>query len=113
MRIGVFALQGAFIEHVRMLQRLGVEAFEIHSHSDWEKAKDGIILPGGESTTQIKLLRDLNMFDSVKIGMDYLKDKCDRFLFTPVDIPLFTCETVLKIMESRADLTIPVCGGKG
>lgn len=70
MRIGVFALQGAFIEHVRMLQRLGVEAFEIHSPADWEKAKDGIILPGGESTTQIKLLRDLNMFDSVKAAID-------------------------------------------
>ena len=53
-----------------------------------------------------------HMFDSVRIGIEYLKDKCDRFLFTPVDIPLFTCETVLKIMESRADLTIPVCDGR-
>ena len=53
-----------------------------------------------------------HMFDSVRIGIEYLKDKCDRFLFTPVDIPLFTCETVQKILESRADLTIPVCSGK-
>ena len=52
------------------------------------------------------------MFDSVKIGLEYLKDKCDRVLFTPVDIPLFTCDTVIKIMKSRADVAKPVCGGK-
>ena len=34
------------------------------------------------------------MFDSAKIGLEYLQDKCDRILFTPVDIPLFTSATV-------------------
>lgn len=66
MKIGVFALQGAFAEHVRMLHDLVAEAFEIHSLSDWEKEKDGIILPGGESTTQVKLLHDLGIFEPLK-----------------------------------------------
>lgn len=66
MKIGVFALQGAFAEHVQMLHSLGVEAFEIHNFSDWEKDKDGIILPGGESTTQIKLMHDLDIFEPLR-----------------------------------------------
>ncbi len=49
-----------------MLHDLVAEAFEIHSLSDWEKEKDGIILPGGESTTQVKLLHDLGIFEPLK-----------------------------------------------
>lgn len=52
------------------------------------------------------------MFDSAKIGLAYLKDKCDRILFTPVDIPLFTALTVTRLMETDAALACPVCGGK-
>ena len=53
MRVAVLALQGAFIEHERMLQRLGVETFEIRQLSDWQQPKDGLIIPGGESTVQL------------------------------------------------------------
>ena len=70
MKIGVFVLQGAFAEHVQMLHRLGAEAFEIHSPADWEREKDGIILPGGESTAQLKLLHDLGLFDAVKAAIE-------------------------------------------
>lgn len=52
------------------------------------------------------------MFDSAKIGLNYLKDKCDRILFTPVDIPLFTSATVKTLVESEAELACPVCDGK-
>ena len=52
------------------------------------------------------------MFDSVCIGLRYLRDKCDRILFTPVDIPLFTAATVHILMESQAALACPVCEGK-
>ncbi len=38
------------------------------------------------------------MFDSVKIGLAYLQEKCDRVLFTPVDIPLFTSRTVMALL---------------
>ena len=52
------------------------------------------------------------MFDSVKIGLRYLLDKCDRVLFTPVDVPLFTAGTVRSILDSGAELACPMCQGK-
>ena len=52
------------------------------------------------------------MFDSAKIGLSYLRDKCDRILFTPVDIPLFTALTVQKLIEAGAPLCCPVCKGQ-
>jgi 5'-phosphate synthase pdxT subunit len=73
MRIAVLALQGAFIEHEHMLKRLGADCFEVRELGDWQQPKDGLIIPGGESTTQLKLLRDLNLLqpicDAIKGGL--------------------------------------------
>ena len=66
MRIAVLALQGAFIEHEMMLERLGAETFEIRQLSDWDQLKDGLVIPGGESTVQLKLLKDLGLLESVR-----------------------------------------------
>ncbi|MBR7048636.1 MAG: pyridoxal 5'-phosphate synthase glutaminase subunit PdxT [Prevotella sp.] len=77
MRIAVLALQGAFAEHEQMLHRLGVETVEIRQLSDWQsfylssskrKAGKGVglIIPGGESTTQGKLLHDLGLYDPIR-----------------------------------------------
>lgn len=66
MQIGVLALQGAFIEHEQMLGKLGVSSFEIRQKKDLEKPIDGLIIPGGESTVQGKLLRELDMFEQLK-----------------------------------------------
>ena len=51
------------------------------------------------------------MFDSVKIGLTYLQDKCSRVLFTPVDVPLFTAQTVRALLASDGALVCPVCEG--
>lgn len=76
MRIGVLAVQGAFIEHERMIEALGHEAFEIRQKRDLEQEFDGLILPGGESTVIGKLLRELNLFDilhkKIREGMPVL-----------------------------------------
>ena len=66
MRIAILSLQGAFAEHEAMLRQLGAETFEVRKLSDWQQPKDGLIIPGGESTTQMKLLRELGMADVVK-----------------------------------------------
>ena len=66
MRIAVLALQGAFAEHEQMLHRLGVDTFEVRQLADWQQPKDGLIIPGGESTTQSKLLRELGLFDPIR-----------------------------------------------
>lgn len=65
MRVAVLALQGAFIEHEHMLERLGVETFEVRQLADWNQPKDGLIIPGGESTVQLKLLKDLGLLEPV------------------------------------------------
>ena len=62
MRIAVLCLQGAFIEHINILKKLGIETLEIRQKKDIEQNFDGIILPGGESTTMGKLLKELDIF---------------------------------------------------
>ena len=66
MTIAVSALQGAFIEHEKILEKLGVSCIELRQKEDLNNHYDGIILPGGESTVQGKLLRELDMFDTLK-----------------------------------------------
>lgn len=66
MRIAVLALQGAFAEHEHMLTRLGVSFFEIRQRRDLEEGFDGLIIPGGESTVQGKLLRELGLFEPIR-----------------------------------------------
>ena len=65
MKVGVLALQGAFYEHIKALNRLGVEAVEIRSLSDINGI-DRLVLPGGESTVQGKLLHKIGLFDTLR-----------------------------------------------
>ena len=66
MKIAILALQGAFAEHAKMMQQLGHETFEVRQLADWNKPKDGLIIPGGESTVMLKLLHELNLFEPIK-----------------------------------------------
>lgn len=66
MKIGILALQGAFIEHANMLESLGAEVFEIRQKRDIEQKMDAIVLPGGESTVMGKLLNELELMDPVR-----------------------------------------------
>lgn len=64
MEIGILALQGAFVEHEKVLTKLGVESVELRNLEDFQQYRSslsGLILPGGESTTMGKLLRDQDM----------------------------------------------------
>ena len=65
-KIGVLAVQGAFAEHRQILEKLGVETFEIRQLRDLEQDFDGLVLPGGESTVQGKLLHDLGLFEPLR-----------------------------------------------
>jgi 5'-phosphate synthase pdxT subunit len=56
MRIGVLALQGNFREHAAMLRRLGAEAVEVRKPEQLP-GLDGLVVPGGESTTFLRLMR--------------------------------------------------------
>ena len=66
MKVAVLAVQGAFEEQKQMLQKLGVETVELRQKEDVQQEYDGLILPGGESTVQRKLLQELDMYKELK-----------------------------------------------
>ena len=66
----MLALQGAFIEHEQMLERLGVSSIEIRQKRDLDMQFDGLIIPGGESTVQGKLMRELDLFEPIKAKIE-------------------------------------------
>ena len=65
-KIGVLALQGAFAEHIRVFTALGCECTELRQKADLTDDLDALVLPGGESTVQGKLLRELGMFEPLQ-----------------------------------------------
>ena len=68
--IAVLALQGAFVEHEKMLRSIGVDSFEVRQLADWQRPKDGLIIPGGESTVQLKLLHDLRLLEPIREAIE-------------------------------------------
>jgi 5'-phosphate synthase pdxT subunit len=64
-RIGVLALQGDFREHRQMLRRIGIDALEVRLPTELARV-DGLIIPGGESTTIGKLLVRFEMMDELR-----------------------------------------------
>lgn len=64
--VAILALQGAFIEHERSLDGLGVDHFEIRQKADLDRPFDALIIPGGESTVIGKLLRDLEILSPLR-----------------------------------------------
>jgi 5'-phosphate synthase pdxT subunit len=64
-RVGVLALQGDFEAHERALQRAGAEAVEVRSAADLENVQ-GLVIPGGESTTMMKLLDQENLVEPLR-----------------------------------------------
>lgn len=65
MKVGVLALQGAFREHIAALRKLGVEAVEVRRPQQIEEL-DGLIIPGGESTSIGKLAHDYGLMEAIK-----------------------------------------------
>lgn len=76
MKVAVLAVQGAFAEHMERLKRLGADCIELRQQTDLEQDFDGLVLPGGESTVQGKLLQELHMFvplrDRIRQGLPVL-----------------------------------------
>ena len=85
----------------RIVMVTGCHAQELERHL----SGNGIVFLRNEN------YENSQMFDSVKIGMSYLREKCSAVLFTPVDIPLFTVDTVRALIESGADLISPAYRG--
>ncbi len=71
MKIGVVSLQGDFEKHAQAIRSLGVDSFYVRQPSQLAQV-DGLILPGGESTTMLRLLDWENMFDAI---VEFAKEK--------------------------------------
>lgn len=65
-KVGILAVQGAFAEHEAVVRRLGADFKELRQASDLDDGIDRLILPGGESTSQGRILRDLGMLDRIR-----------------------------------------------
>ncbi|MGZ4426589.1 MAG: pyridoxal 5'-phosphate synthase glutaminase subunit PdxT [Nocardioidaceae bacterium] len=74
-RIGVFALQGDVREHLAMLERAGAQATPVRRPRELSEV-DGIVVPGGESTTMYKLARTFELFEPLR---DALRDGLPAF----------------------------------
>lgn len=96
----ISTLQQAGVEPIVLVTGNQADALEKHV------SKMGVICLRNEDyeTTE--------MFDSAKIGLSYLADKCDQILFTPVDVPLFTAETVRRLAASGSRLASPTYNNK-
>jgi len=127
MKIGVLALQGAFIEHIQTLQKLGAEAVEVRKPKDLE-GLDGLIIPGGESTTMLKLARHYRLVKPIQkmahegkaimgtcAGMILLASKItesDMQTLCLMDIEVRRNAFGRQIDSFETDLSVPVIGDK-
>lgn len=85
----------------RIVMVTGFHAEELERHL----AGSGVIFLRNEA------YQTTRMFDSAKIGLQYIHGKCDRVFFMPVDVPLFTAKTVETLLNTDAEIACPVCDG--
>jgi len=92
--IGVLALQGDFSEHISMLQRIGAETREVRS-AEHLRALDGLIIPGGETTTLGRLMEDFHLHEPLHV-------------FVQSGIPTWgTCAGMIALARHATDLPFP------
>ncbi|ONN27951.1 glutamine amidotransferase [Thermosipho affectus] len=65
MKIGVSGIQGDFREHKQMLERLGVEVLIVRKPEDLDEV-NGLVIPGGESTTMIRIMKMVNLYEKLR-----------------------------------------------
>lgn len=124
MRIGVLALQGAFIEHIVILRRLGVDAVEIRLPEDLD-GLDALIIPGGESTTIGKLAVTYGLMEPLRefaagkamwgtcAGMIFMAKEIahDQPLLGVMDISVQRNAFGRQIDSFEADVRVPALDG--
>ena len=125
MKIGVLAPQGAVIEHIQMLSTLGVTALPIRLPPQLNSI-DGLVIPGGESTTIGKLLHEYQLIEPLRnlanhgfplmgtcAGMILLASKATEFPWQTIgaiDIEVKRNAFGRQVDSFEADLTIPALG---
>ena len=125
MKIGILALQGAFAEHSHVIERLGGEAVAVRLPGQLH-GLDGLIIPGGESTTMSRLMVEYQMLqplkDLAKKGLPIL-GTCAGMILMAKSVPDFKLQTLglmgitvrrnafgSQVDSFEADLEMPVLG---
>jgi 5'-phosphate synthase pdxT subunit len=127
MRVGVLAAQGAFIEHTAVLKKLGVEAVEVRLPGEL-KGLDGLIIPGGESTSISRIILDFDLMDEIRnLGRNGFPifGTCAGLVLLAKKIPGSTVETLglmgitvrrnafgRQVDSFETELAVPVLGEK-
>jgi 5'-phosphate synthase pdxT subunit len=125
MRVGVLALQGTFIEHIGLLRQLGVEASPVRLPHELDTL-DGLIIPGGESTTMLRLMESFGLVQPIReMARDGLPiwGTCAGMILLAKDVSNYEMETLglmdMKVRRNafgsqidsfEADLEIPLVG---
>jgi 5'-phosphate synthase pdxT subunit len=127
MKIGVLALQGGFIEHIKMLSGLGADAVPVYNPCDLEDI-DGLIIPGGESTTILNLMHTSGLYAPIRekalAGMPVMGTCAGMVLIAKtladdgmkplalMDISVRRNAFGRQVDSHEAELSIPVLGDK-
>jgi 5'-phosphate synthase pdxT subunit len=129
MKIGVLALQGAFVEHEKILTRIGVEVVEVRLPEHLENL-DGLIIPGGESTTIGKVARQWELLEPLRafarsgcplwgtcagmifIAKDVVDGKPDQPLLALMDVTVRRNAFGRQVDSFEADLDVPALGNE-
>lgn len=103
MKVGVLALQGAFIEHELMLRSLGVETKQVRLPRDLD-GLDGLIIPGGESTTIGKLATDYGLIEPLRAFAQHTPTwgTCAGLIFLAKDIGI-AHQPILGVMDVKVN----------
>src|SRR3990172_4998776 len=92
--IGVLALQGDFVEHQAVLRRLGVDVRQVRTPDELH-GLDGLIIPGGESTTFCRLMQDFNLYNPLRAVIK-------------TGLPVWgTCAGLIVLAQRATDLDYP------
>jgi 5'-phosphate synthase pdxT subunit len=111
MKIGVLALQGNFREHAAMLRRLGAEPVEVRKPEQLE-GLDGLVVPGGESTTFVRLMRLYGLEDAIRAFQQPVLGTCaglivlDRDHLGLVDVEVARNAYGRQVSSFEADLAL-------
>jgi pyridoxal 5'-phosphate synthase pdxT subunit len=112
MRIGVLALQGNFREHAAMLRRLGADPVEVRKPEQLE-GLNGLVVPGGESTTFMRLMRLYGLEDAIRSFQQPVFGTCaglivlDREHLGLVDVQVARNAYGRQVFSFEADLDLP------
>ncbi len=104
MKVGVLAFQGGYAAHIKMLDLVGIRSSEVRTRGDLENL-DGLILPGGESSTQLKLLSYSGMKEEL---VSFIKDGSKKIFGTCAGLILLAAHVVSPSQESFSVLDIRV-----